>query len=258
MKIKIQEIKDSIICHNIIKEAELAHKGHVRFETVFKYPDGSNIDVFLNKNSNEKSLCLTDFGTTIGMLLDLQLKPWLSPNKKKFTDDILETLELKLNGSSIEKSVSSINEIESGIISVAQGCLRFSDLIFTRRSSIQNNFSDIIEDFFADSSLDYEENIDLGDLKNSIKVDYLIKAQRKKYDSAILTLSTGNSATAHSMSNEIFRKWYDLKSLGRMQDRITIFNDEFDVYKEEDLKRLRDFSTVLPISDKDSILSLVA
>ena len=60
------------------------------------------------------------------------------------------------------------------------------------------------------------------------------------------------------MSNEIFRKWYDLKSLGRMQDRITIFNDEFDVYKEEDLKRLRDFSTVLPISDKDSILSLVA
>lgn len=256
MTLNLKEIENNINCHNIIKSIEEVYKGHIRFETAFRYPDGSQIDVFLRKESQKSKLLLTDFGNTIGTLLDLQLKPFASPNRKKYTEDILKTLELEMNGSCIEKKVTTLKEIESGIISVAQGCIRFSDLLFTRRLSTQSTFSDTMDDFLSESSLEYETNQEVGDQNLSIKVDYLIHGQR--YDSTILNLSTGNSATAKIISNEIFRKWYDMMQLGKKYERVTVFDDRYDVYRDEDLNRLKNFSTVIPFSDKNSILAIVA
>lgn len=256
MTLNLKDIENNINCQNIIKSIEEAYKGHIRFETAFRYPDGSQIDVFLKKESQKNKLLLTDFGNTIGSLLDLQLKPFASSNRKKYSEDILKTLELQLIGSCIEKKVTSLKEIESGIISVAQGCIRFSDLLFTRRLSNQSTFSDTMEDFLSESSLEYELNQELGDQNLSIKVDYLIHGQRN--DSAILNLSTGNTGTAKTISNEILRKWIDMQRLGRNHNRVTVFDDRYDVYKKEDLDRLGNFSTVIPFSDKNSILAIVA
>jgi hypothetical protein len=71
-------------------------------------------------------------------------------------------------------------------------------------------------------------------------------------------MGTGNTSVAHTRANEIFRSWYDLDLPERTETRVTIFDDNQDVYREEDLSRLRDFSDLLPLSDRRAIRDLLA
>jgi len=71
-----------------------------------------------------------------------------------------------------------------------------------------------------------------------------------------MALSSGNAAQAHAASNEIFRRWYDLSA--RTEQKVTNFDDRYDVYRDEDLARLRDLSDVVALSDKIAIRDLLA
>ena len=56
----------------------------------------------------------------------------------------------------------------------------------------------------------------------------------------MLAWSSGSSSQAHITQNEIFRKWSDLDK--RTEQRVTIYDDRFNVYKDEDLKRIQNVS----------------
>ena len=74
--------------------------------------------------------------------------------------------------------------------------------------------------------------------------------------SAIQTLTSGNSSQAHINANEIFKRWCDLSE--RTENRITVFDDRSDVYRDEDLNRLADFSDVVALSDRQTMIDLLA
>jgi hypothetical protein len=74
----------------------------------------------------------------------------------------------------------------------------------------------------------------------------------------VLIWSSANSSQAHVQANEIFRRWYDLDIPSRKEQRVTVFDDRYDVYRDEDLRRLRDKSEVVGMSDRTTLLDLLA
>ena len=60
------------------------------------------------------------------------------------------------------------------------------------------------------------------------------------------------------MANEIFRKHYDLDTPQRDEQRVTVFNDSVDVYRGEDIDRLRDVCEVVPLSARQDLVALLA
>ena len=108
-----------------------------------------------------------------------------------------------------------------------------------------------------DGGLEYEANAPLeGPYHNIIRVDFLVHGKRT--NSAILTLSSQSSTTAHNLANEVFRKWHDLAIPTRPEQRVTVWDDRYDTYREDDLARLATYSQVLALSDRQEIVQLVA
>ena len=59
-------------------------------------------------------------------------------------------------------------------------------------------------------------------------------------------------------ANEIFRRWFDLDIPERQEQRVTVFDDTVDVYREDDIQRLKNLSEVVALSDRQSLVDLLA
>jgi hypothetical protein len=244
--------------HSLIMEVTPMERGHLRLETAFRYPDGSQIDLFLaDEGPMIPVRFLTDFGNTSSWLLDLQVKPWLSSKRRQLLDQALGGLGVNLVGGALELELPQIEHLLDGVVRLGHACIRMADLHYTRRSSLSAPMGEALEDIFNDAECTYESDIELdGRQGKPVKVDYRVFGARKA--SLVMTMGTGNASVAHSRSNEIFRTWYDLNMPQRPESKVTIFDDSQDVYREEDLIRLKDFSDVVPLSDRRSIRDLLA
>ncbi len=144
--------------------------------------------------------------------------------------------------------------LTEGTIRLAQACLRVADLSYTRRASLQTSFLEEVEEVVDDLDLHYEANAELpGKYGNLVRVDLKVEARTP---SLLLAWSSGNASQAHTVQNEIFRKWSDLDA--RTEQRVTVFDDRFDVYRDEDLKRIRDVSQLVAVSDRQMLESILA
>lgn len=258
--IDMQEVKNRVKGHNLVVGVDSLPRGHVRLETPFLYPDGSSVDVFLVEDENEPLLPsrkLSDLGQTHSWLLDVQVRPWLSKKRQRFVEDALRLHGVEQQGGALERRLDSLDDLMDGIVHLGQACVRVADLIYTRRSSMQVSMTEEVEEFLSDAEVSYDANQELeGRHGNRVRVDFLVRGPR--LSSAILTLSTGNASQSHVAANEIFSKWYDLDVPARTEQRITIFDDQFDVYRDRDLRRLRDLSNVVALSDRSTLRDLLA
>ncbi len=142
-------------------------------------------------------------------------------------------------------------------VRLGQACVRVADLSFTRRSSLQFSAADEVEEILADAELPFVSNASLqGRHGNIVVVDFLVEGRRRK--SAVLTLAAQSATTAHTTANEVFRKHYDLDTPQRGEQRVTIFDDRLDVYRPEDIDRLRDVCEVVPLSARQDVVALLA
>jgi hypothetical protein len=244
--------------HSLIRGVDQLPKGHVRLETGFLYPDGSSVDVFVVEESPLlHTLKISDLGQTTSWLLDIQVRAWLSKKRQRFVEDALRIYDVKQAGGALERPLPSLDSLLDGVMKLGQACVRVADLIYTRRSSLQSSVAEDLEEFLADAELDFEANKELeGRHGAKVRVDFLVRGPR--LSSALLALASGNSSQAHVTANEIFRRWYDLDVPGRTEQRVTVFDDRFDVYREEDLRRLRDLSDVVALSDRVTMKDLLA
>jgi hypothetical protein len=250
----IEQIQERLSKNSLVEHVDkVGPKQHIRVETGLKYPDGSSIDVFL---LNQDELVLSDLGQTMSWLVEVQVSPWKSKKRQAILEKSIELLNVVQQGGTLEYRPKSNDEIGKGLLLLAQACFRVADLNFTRRSSLQSTFHDDVEEFITDLDCPYEPNAEiLGPYENLIKVDFLVHGRSSS--SALLTLSSGNSSAAHQASNEILRKWTDLVQTNE-HSRVTIFDDQKDIYRDDDLQRLRSFSTVVPFSDRESLQTLIA
>lgn len=229
---------------------------YIRCETMFLYPDGSSVDVFVGEDQPLfKRYILSDLGQTMTWLMDMQVKPWQSKRRQYLLEDAIRLYEVEQAGGALQLALASTADLVSGVIRLGQACVRVADLFYTRKLNLQTRFSEEVEEFLSDTDLPYDIDKEFtGRGGRQVRVDFVIHGKR---DSMMLTLSPGNSAhQAHVASLEAFRKWYDLGD--RNEPRVTVFDDRVDVYRTEDLERIRGQSDLIGISDTRTLLELLA
>lgn len=143
------------------------------------------------------------------------------------------------------------------VVRLGQACIRMADLSYTRRSSLTSDFNEIVEDIFSASDLMYDSSVKVvGRFEKEVTVDYQVFGT--KTTSLVMGLGTANQSVAHTRANEVFRTWYDLDIPERTENKVTILDDSKDIYRDEDLQRIRDFSDLLYLSDRQTIQDLLA
>lgn len=256
---EIERLADQLC---MVRARDLLARGHLRLETKFLYPDRSSVDLFVVNAPQQTLLAapplLSDLGQTTSWLADLQVKPWQSKKRQRFLEDAIYVLGVRQNGGALETTFEANHDaLEDAVIRLGQACVRVADLSFTRRSSLQTSATDEVEELLADADLPYQTNAPLqGRHNNIVVVDFLVEGRRRK--SALLTLAAQSQASAHTLANEVFRKHYDLDTPERGEQRVTVFDDRLDVYRTDDLDRLRDVCEVVPLSARQDVVALLA
>lgn len=254
----IEAIEKAVTGHSLVRSVDLLDKGHVRLETEFLYPDGSNIDLFVEGDTPLLTPSrLSDMGATTSWLSDMQVEPWKSKKRESLLQEALRQYRVTRDGGKLATDITSIDGIVSDVVRLGQACLRMADLIYTRRSSLRTSINEEVEETISDFELPYETSVDLeGRYGKVVVVDFLVKGPSNS--SAILTLSSPNASQAHVQANEVFTRWYDLDDPSRRENRITVFDDRNDSYRDQDLRRLKDMSDVVGLSDKTTLQDLLA
>ena len=252
------EVRRHLAGYSLVREIDRVPMGHLRLETGFLYPDGASVDVFLVEGSNLfEGMVLSDLGQTTAWLLAVQVRPWLSRKRKAFLDDAIRILGVRQTGGALEVPLASLDELADGVARIGQACVRVADLTYTRRSSLQTVFAEEVEEVLADGDFQYQPDVELtGRFGKLVRVDFAVTGQRSR--SAVLTWASGNPSAAHTQANEILRRWFDLDFPGSTEQRLTIFDDRVNVYRDDDIKRLESFSYVHPVSERRTIVDLLA
>ena len=133
--------------------------------------------------------------------------------------------------------------------------MRIADLNYTRRANLQTTFSEEFEELLADINAPFEQNVALTGKFGDVRVDYRVTGA--KTTSLLLIWSSGSASAAHAIGNEIFRKWHDLDIPTRIEQRVTVFDDRVDIYRDEDIKRIEEYSAIFPMTDKQSIQQIL-
>ncbi len=251
----LETIRSVLRDNPIVRGVDELPRGHVRVETRLQYPDGASIELFVPAQDGlfppER---LTDFGQTTDWLLDLGIKPWLSKKRQAFLQDAIEALGARQRGGELEWPLSDLRDIPEGVLRLGQACLRAADLVFTRRSSLQLAFVEEVEEVIGDTDMPYSADVPLeGRFGKRVPVDFLVRGARA--ESAVLTLSSGSRSAAHTRANEVFSRWFDLEE--RPEQRVTVYDDSRDVYRDEDLRRIEEKSELLAFSDREQLRRLL-
>lgn len=234
---------------SLIETCDVTRDGSLRISTPFRYPDGSQIDLFIGPNRHSPlglPYVLSDKGQTTANLLDLNVKPWATKKRKQAVADICETLGVELDGGQLAISFSEVNfpELSSFIVRLAQACIRVSDLAFTQRLRALNSFKEDVEEFFESNTLTYQSPVIIpGRFDADVEIDFRVVGQSLSF--LVQTVSTGNEWAAHGIINEVFRRWYALPEDVRAREMlITIYDSGQNFYREDDLAVLNEQSVV--------------
>jgi len=248
---------------SMVRKADLLPRGHIRIETSFLYPDGSNVDLFVVNDPGNPLFPptrLTDFGHTLTFLLNHEVRPWTSAKRRAQLEDAVSLYGVELAGGALVKPIADVaTDLREGVILLGQACIRMSDLLFTKRIQLQSAFSDDVEEFLSDADLGYEVSPMLDGQFGPVPVDFVVRGRTTT--SAVMTLFSRLPAAAHVSANEVFRKVHDLQAAGRVEQRVTLLDDTVDVgrvYKDEDLRRIATYSSLVPFSDRSTALALLA
>jgi len=245
-----QELAELVGGFSLIEACDQTRDGFLRFSTPFRYPDGSQVDLFLGAPHQRRlggELILTDKGQTTSYLLDLNVKPWATKKRKQAVSDICETLGVVLDGGQLAIALleADLPNLSSMIVRLAQACIRVSDISLTQRLRAVNSFKEDVEEFFEGSALAYQSPVMLeGRFGAGVEIDFRVLG--RSVTSLVQTVSTGNAFATHGIINEVFRRWYALPDETRVRDQLlTIYDSGQNFYREDDLAVLGERSVVL-------------
>lgn len=246
----------------MVQGVDRVPRGHLRIETGFLYPDGSSIDVFVVDDRDAPLLPprkLSDLGQTMEFLFNHGLKPWTSKKRRTQLEDAVSLYQARLVGGALEYELSGLEraDLQQGIVRLGQACLRVSDLLYTKRVQVPTAFSEDVEEFLSDTELPYEANATLEGPYAPVQLDFLVEGASAR--SAVLTLTSRYTGQAHTSANEVFRKFHDLKAAERPEQRVALLDDVASVvYREEDIRRIESYATVLAFSDRETVRAVLA
>jgi hypothetical protein len=242
------DIKELMKDFSMIERCDIIKNGWIRFSTPFLYPDGSHIDLFLGqKDGFQKEYILSDQGQTISYLSDLHINPLKTQKKKEVLSDICESLNITHdNGELLIRIPSDKIQVSfaNATTRLVQACIRVSDFSLNQRFPTTTSFKEDVEEFISKIDIPYEPDYKvLGRFGKEVFVDF--KTTTSKRNDLILILSTSNSVSAHQVANEAFRKWFDISDKRSAYEFITVYNSDNNFFKEDDLDRIKEFSSLI-------------
>ncbi len=257
--LELIEVKNYFKACPLVEDIDLLPKGHIRIATAFRYPDGSSVDVFIVNRpdllSKVMPLTLTDFGNTFLWLDQMDIRPLRSSRRRRLTSDILETYSI-VQAKGVLSCDVTIQDLATGLIRLGQACIRIADLIFTHRIAAQGSFQEEVESLIEDASLDYEQCAKVVGRGNVIvPVDFLVRSPG--VETAVFTLPAESShpSVGKSRAENVFARCYDLRDWHGQ--RIAAFDDRRPLYRDEDIGRIREFATIVPISQPEMMRELL-
>lgn len=232
----------------MVTGCDVVRNGALRMATPFLYPNGDRIDVFLQEShSLFDRFLLSDYGHTSLYLRNAQVDPEKSEGKREAMARILSQLGVESQRGDLMVSIPSHEpaDLSDAIFRLSQACLRISDFAAHQRLRAVNPFRDKVESFLGSTGIGFVPNVEVaGRFNNKVKVDFEVFGQTQ--NSYMAVLASSNESAAHSSSNEIFRKWYDIGSeLDAGQNRVTVYNSQNSALKDADRRRLREWSRLI-------------
>ncbi len=254
------EAKSLISRFSLINDCDVIKNGALRMSLPFQHLDGSYIDLFLQRNAADQWV-LSDLGNTAAYLLDLHVKPWSSQKRMQVVADICKSLKIEQVKGQLQAVLTEAQlrkELPEAMVRLSQACIRVSDLALTRRLRTPVVFQDEMEEFLSVADLDFDKNVLLaGQFGNKVEVNFAVRG--KSVSSLVQTLSTANSAAAHNLSNEVFRRWYDLSNHRPKNQFVTVYDTNTDYFRDEDLKRIATLSSIFGFpAEEDQIREALA
>jgi hypothetical protein len=261
MGVTFTDVLESLKAISLVRAVNRLSKGHIRIETAFHYPDGSSVDLFIAHRADPlkgvEPLELTDFGNTIGWLMQLGVNPLRNQRRRKQMQDILSIYEVTEDRSALKCRVSP-PQLSEGIIRLGQACIRVADLSFTARFLPRPRFAEEVEDVLEGADFRYEPDAVLLSLADNhsktIKVDFRVLGPRA--DTALMLLPDAkNSYNAKRRAEHVFAVFYDLQFWSG--HRVAALDDRTDSYQDNDLRRIDEVAAVIPFSDGQAFVDLL-
>lgn len=256
-----ENVPEGLVNAPIVTECDLVKSGALRLQTVFQYPDGSSVDVFLAPVDDlVHQYKITDYGQTATYLLDMPMDPWGTSKRKKIISEICRRLNVGVGDGEFYVMLrdKDVHGASGAIVRLAQACIRVSDLAMTKRFRAVSSFRDDVEEFVSQLDLPFatDEEI-IGRFGNVVRVDFSVTGKVTK--SLMQTLSTAHPSAAHQVANEVFTKWYDIEGSRDRCSFISVYNSDSTAFRDEDLRRLETVSTVLGFpAQADAISEAIA
>lgn len=254
-------VEEIIQRFSLIEDCQQIKNGMIRIQTPFQYMDGSKVDLFIEEVPDLFStIVISDMGETVSTLMDMHLKLWSTKKRRELVSEICHSLGVEREGGRFKIALreNSADQLSMAIVRLAQACIRIGDLALSQRYRTVGQFKDDLEEMLSLSDLEYETSTSIeGRYGRPVDVDF--KVTGLKVVTLVQTLSSSNSAAAHSLSNEVFRKWYDLEPMRPQYQFLTIFDSSNDVFRSDDLARIENHSTILGFpAQQESIIQVLA
>ena len=230
---------------------------YLRVRTPYLYPDGDYIDLFCNVEGDV--LTVSDLAETTGWLRMQSATLRRSSRQTLLIEDVCVTHGIEFHRGMLQARCRSGEELAQVVTRVAQAALRVSDLWFTLRTRTVQSTADEVADFLTERKFQFYRARKLaGRSGRGWKVDFDVRAE--KHDSLVQVLSTGNRTLAQGISARTLAAWHDLSHYAVEREAMTfvsLFDDTFDVWADEDFRLVETFSKVAFWSRPDEFAEIL-
>jgi len=152
-----------IIKSSVITACDSVDERLIRLQTVFMYPEGSYIDVFLGMdNSPTGGYYLTDMGQTFSYLADLHISVYKNPKNRNLAEQICNLLKVhEENGELFIHIREDFSDAGDAVFRLSQACIRIADFCYTEKFSPFSYQKKSIKEFFVTGDPDGNQLLEL-------------------------------------------------------------------------------------------------
>ena len=241
-----KSLQRELSAFSLVQECEALPDGSFRVATPLLYPDGSPVAVFYQPNIDLfSSSHLSDRGKTTALLADSQVYIEGYEKRRQILTDICRTLRVQDANGELHVTVEEGHNLADAVMRLAQACVRVADLYYVQSFRAQSDFRKTFAAFLnQERPANIEDYTIEGQFGRRIKTDFYTR-QNRGVDNLIITLSSANETSSHSVANDVFCRWYDLE---RYRDKfrfLTVVDSDSKAFRPADLSRVGSVSRVL-------------
>jgi hypothetical protein len=230
-----------------------------KIRTPFLYPDGDNIEIFCKQDKDV--ITVTDMSETVRWLrMQSVSSSGRTIKQRQLIEDTCVTHGVELYRGMILARCRPGDSLPEVITRVAQAALRVSDLWFTFKTRTVESITDEIADFLVDKRMPFERYEKLAGRSGRLwPIDFHVRSAMRS--SLVCVLKTANRSSARPIVEHAVAAWHDLNYLAAGPEAlsfISLFDDTYDVWNNEDFKLIESLSTITRWSRPDEFFNILS